>query len=89
MSVMVWWLVPLLATAVAIVWTAVLRRRERRRADESWRAQRLAKVGGKLIDPTQTPQVPVTGPAAGLAPRPRHHRADVPAGPDQPDGPVA
>ncbi len=78
---MVWWLVPLVATAVAIVWTAVLRRRERRRADESWRAQRLAKVGGKLIDPDKTPHAPTTGAAADLAPRPRHHRADLPEGP--------
>ena len=76
MSVMVWWLVPLVATAVAIVWTSVLRRRERRRADESWRAKKLAKVGGKLIDPEKTPRASAAGAAADLAPRPRHVRAD-------------
>ncbi|MDQ1246099.1 MAG: hypothetical protein QG597_466 [Actinomycetota bacterium] len=45
-----WWLIPLVATAVAIVWTAVLARRERRRSDDEWRARKLAAVGQRLMD---------------------------------------
>lgn len=57
---MVWWLIPLVAMATAIIWTALLARRERRRADEKWRAARLAKVGHKLVETTLP-----TGPAEG------------------------
>lgn len=50
-----WWAIPIGATFVAILWTALLARRERRRADETWRAKKLAKVGRRLLD-TEVPQ---------------------------------
>lgn len=52
---MAWWAIPVGATLVAILWTALLARRERRRADETWRAKRMAKVGRRLLD-TDVPQ---------------------------------
>lgn len=54
-SALAWWLIPLVATAVAILWTSVLARRERRRSDEEWRARKLAKVGQRLLD-TELPK---------------------------------
>jgi len=54
MGVIVWLLIPLTAMVIAMVWTAVLSRRERRRADERWRAQRLAELGG-VLSVTDTP----------------------------------
>lgn len=50
-----WWLIPIVAVALAILWTSFLARRERRRADEKWRAQRFAEVGKQLVD-TELPQ---------------------------------
>lgn len=55
MSALAWWLIPIVAVAVAILWTSLLARRERRRADEKWRAQRFVKVGQQLMD-TELPQ---------------------------------
>ncbi|MCB0915233.1 MAG: hypothetical protein H6525_11510 [Actinobacteria bacterium] len=55
MDAVAWWLIPVAATLVAIMWTAVLARRERRRADEKWRAKRMAKVGKRLAA-TELPQ---------------------------------
>lgn len=49
-STLAWWAIPLGATFLAIVVTSILARRERRRADESWRAKRFAKNGRKLMD---------------------------------------
>ena len=34
MSALVWWLIPLLSTVVAVFWTAMLARRERVRSSE-------------------------------------------------------
>jgi hypothetical protein len=52
MGVLVWLLIPLLAVFVAILWTAWLARRERQRADEDWRAKRLAALGSVLTAST-------------------------------------
>ena len=46
MSALVWWLIPLLSTVVAVFWTAALARRERTRSNEDWRAARLVELGG-------------------------------------------
>lgn len=56
MGVIVWLLIPLAAVIVAMIWTAALARSERRRADERWRAQRLAELGSVLAA-TATPAV--------------------------------
>lgn len=48
---LVWWLIPLVSSAVAVIWTTVLARRERRRSSPQWRAQRLAEVGHVLAAP--------------------------------------
>ncbi len=47
---LVWWLIPLVSGVVAVIWTSVLARRERRRNSPKWRAQRLAEVGHLLTD---------------------------------------
>lgn len=52
MSVIVWLLIPIAAVVVAMVWTAMLARHERRRADEKWRAARMAELGGVLVTDT-------------------------------------
>lgn len=82
MGVIVWLLIPLVAVVIAMVWTAALARRERRRADERWRAQRLAELGSVLVvaptvEPTTSPtpavddEVDVDRPAsAALLPEP-------------------
>jgi hypothetical protein len=46
---LVWWLIPLVSGAVAVIWTSVLARRERRRSSPQWRAERLAEVGHLLM----------------------------------------
>lgn len=43
-----WLLIPLFAGMVAVAWTGWLARRERQRADEDWRAKRLAALGPVL-----------------------------------------
>lgn len=43
-----WLLIPLFAVAVALGWTSWLARRERQRADEEWRARRMAQLGSVL-----------------------------------------
>lgn len=58
MGVIVWLLIPLTAVVVAMIWTAALARRERRRADERWRAQRLAELGAVLSSPATTADAP-------------------------------
>ncbi len=50
MSALVWWLIPLLSTVVAVFWTAMLARRERVRSSEEWRAARLVEIGGVRKD---------------------------------------
>lgn len=48
MGVVVWLLIPLVAVLVALGWTSWLARRERQRANEDWRARRLAQLGPVL-----------------------------------------
>lgn len=61
MGVIVWLLIPLTAVIVAMVWTAALARKERRRADERWRAQRLAELGAVLSTPVDASEAPADG----------------------------
>lgn len=71
MGVIVWLLIPLAAVIVAMIWTAGLARKERRRADERWRAQRLAELGSVLSTPTAG--------AGGTADAPADAHAEDPA----------
>lgn len=43
-----WLLIPLVAVVIALGWTSWLARKERQRADEDWRARRLAQLGPVL-----------------------------------------
>lgn len=70
MSVLVWWLGPLVAVGVAILVTALLRRRELRRANEDWRAAQLAKKGAVLYS-EQLEQPQWQNPLSQLPPRER------------------
>lgn len=58
MGVIVWLLIPLTAVIVAMIWTAALARKERHRADERWRAQRLAELGSVLSTPATSADAP-------------------------------
>jgi hypothetical protein len=61
---LVWWLIPLVSGVVAVIWTSVLARRERRRNSPQWRAQRLAEVGHVLrVAKEPPPTKPVAQPA--------------------------
>ena len=61
MGVIIWLLIPIGAVVAAMAWTAMLARKERRRADEKWRAARLAERGGVLVSETSASPVAVPG----------------------------
>lgn len=85
MGVIVWLLIPLMAMIVAMLWTAALARSERRRADERWRAQRMAERGS-VLSTTGTPapaqRVEVERPTA----QERPDGQELPAAQERPDG---